>query len=380
MLRHLVTVWNPSYVRDAMDEHLKVLRHWALLYDESRAAEDDVYVWWGKVKSSNRQRPPAHLDDALAVSDQDDDYGELQLYLTDYRSLYVGEMFEVIGGDLPESERDHAPAYYRDASLSCDLWFKLGDLRRLVVDDTLGVVEELKKLRNVHYNDRPVSIYGGMVDLPLVVTRPDEAHFFDIAERDALCDGRLWAEFDAELGSGIALTERDLRDNRFGESLWYALDPGARVFVATGERLFRDHRADASFDFAPVLTSFAKAMEVQSNTLLRRAALALPAASRLANVGGRTVDLAAYRALTLGELARVVGGERELNEGLAQVLENGAWFRAALPPLVAALADVRNRGAHAAIVDRATATHWRNRLVGVGCEGDLVQLAKTRLR
>jgi hypothetical protein len=111
-------------------------------------------------------------------------------------------------------------------------WFKLGDIRRIVADDTLQVVEELKKLRNVNYNDRPVSIYGGMVDLPLVVTRPDGARFFDPDDREALAGERLWVEFDAELGAGIAGMERELRENRFGPALWSALEPTARTFVA----------------------------------------------------------------------------------------------------------------------------------------------------
>jgi hypothetical protein len=45
-----------------------------------------------------------------------------------------------------------------------------------------------------------------------------------------------------------------------------------------------------------------------------------------------------------------------------------------------ALAEVRNHAAHGGTTDRDTATHWRNRLVGIGCEGDLVALARTRVR
>jgi hypothetical protein len=377
--RHLVTVWNPSYARDAMDEHLRVLRHWGSRFTEGAVDDDEVYVWWGKVKSSNRQQPMAHRADALAVGDQLED-GEVQLYLTDYRALYVGDMLDVRGDELPEREDAHVPSYYRDAGLRCDLWFKLADIRRLVVDDTLGVVEELKKLRNVHYNDRPVSIYGGMVDLPLVVTRPDGAEFFDPDQREALAGDRLWAEFDAEQGAGISTVERDLRDNRFGETLWYALEPAARVFLATGERLYRDHRADAAFDFSPALTSLAKAVEVQGNAVLRRAAVKLPSMARHANVRGITVDLASGRSLTLGELARAIGGERELNEGLGRVLENARWFRESFPAVLDALADARNPAAHSATIDRDTAAHWRNRLVGIGCEGELVTLARTRVR
>ena len=152
------------------------------------------------------------------------------------------------------------------------------------------------------------------------------------------------------------------------------------MFVATGERLYRDHRSDGSFDFSPVLTSLAKAVEVQGNAILRRAAAKLPAAARRANVGGRTVDLAEHRSLTLGELARAISGERELNEALSRVLVDARWFRDGFPAVLDALAEARNAAAHTGAIDRDTAAHWRNRLVGVGCEGELVALARIRLK
>ena len=116
MTRHLVTVWNPSYARDAMDEHLRVLRGWGSRFTEGTARDDEVYVWWGKVKSSNRQQPMAHRADALGVGDQLED-DEVQLYLTDYRALYVGDVLEVRGDELPASEHAHVPSYYREADL-----------------------------------------------------------------------------------------------------------------------------------------------------------------------------------------------------------------------------------------------------------------------
>lgn len=93
---------------------------------------------------------------------------ETHLYLTDYRSLYVAEIGEVTDEDVrtDEGEHEHMPAYYRDYAI--DFWFRLFDLRRVVTGDTLEVINELKKLRNAGYHDRPVSLYGGMVDLPLV--------------------------------------------------------------------------------------------------------------------------------------------------------------------------------------------------------------------
>ena len=378
--RHLVTVWNPSYAVNAMEQHLAVLLDLAAHVDREALSEDALYVWWGKVRSPNRQTEQAHLEDLRAVAREiaAGTRDETQLYLTDYQSLYVGDVDGIVEGDLPPRERRHVPAYYAAADLSCDFWFRLRDIRRLVTDDMRGVIEELRLLRNVHYHDRPVSLFGGMVDLPLFVTRPDGKRFFDELERDAQTDGALWAEFDAEAGAGVAAMERELRENLLGEMAWNALEPTTRVFIATAEKLLREHRTDPAFDFGPVMTSLSKALEVQVNAVLRRALAKVPASARRVNLDGRTVDLAAQRALGLGQLVSAIARERELNAALASALVNGAWFAGSLPAILDDFRGARNEGTHESRVDRATAERWRNRLLGVGCAGDFVELARVR--
>ena len=158
-----------------MEEHLAVLLHHASALREKRVRDEEAYVWWGRVHSRNRRSPLAHLDDIRAIDAAlgDDDAPETHVYLTDYQSLYVADLAEIHFGELPDEEASHVPAYYHTDRLDSDFWFKLWDIRRLVSDDILGTIEELKRLRNVHYHDQPVSIYGGIVDTPLVVTRPD---------------------------------------------------------------------------------------------------------------------------------------------------------------------------------------------------------------
>ena len=379
---HLVTVWNPSYAVNAMEQHLAVLLDLAADYERDALLEDALYVWWGKVRSPNRQAPQAHLDDLRAIAREiaSGTRDETQLYLTDYQSLYVGDVDGIVEGDLPARERRHVPAYYAAGDLSCDFWFRLRDIRRLVTDDMRAVIEELKQLRNVHYHDRPVSLFGGMVDLPLFVTRPDGKRFFDEAERDAQTDGAFWAEFDAEAGAGVAAMERELRENLVGEAAWSALEPTTRVFIATAEKLLREHRTDPAFDFGPVMTSLSKALEVQVNATLRRALVRIPPSSRRVNLDGRTVDLAEHRTLGLAHLVTALGRERELSTALASALVNGPWFTGSLPAILDDFRGARNEGTHESRVDRATAERWRNRLLGVGCAGDFVELAKVRLK
>lgn len=392
--RHLVAVWDPSRPPDTMEATVRHL----LALAQARAGEsvdelDDVFVWWGKMRSPNRQQPLPHLPELLALdgwirgestSGADApatlaDDREVQLYLTDYRSLYVAHVGEITTDD-PRHDVDagpHLPPGVYPDGVHCDAWFMLFDVRRLVLDDTRAVVAELRKLRNARYADRPVSIYGGMVDLPLLVRREDGATWFDTATRDRLTDGRLWVEFDAE-HAGVGAVAASLRDDVLGEATWMALDPAARLFVATAEKIFRDHRADPAFDFSPVVVNLAKAYEVQLALTLAPAVRRLPPAARLVNVDGRSVDVFGGEAFGLGGLARALGESQELRGALPRVLAHAAWALTTLPPVLDELSRLRNPGAHREPIDRETARRVRDRQLGIGGGALLEALARVR--
>lgn len=375
--RHLLTLWNPSYADDAMEQHLAVLLDRARRAAAGELSPNERYVWWGKVRSQHRLQRAPHQDDIEGVArdieaDEADD-SEVQLYLTDYRSLFVADVSEIAIGELDAGEQQAVPGYYARHQLACDYWFLLGDIRLLVADDLPGVGSELRALRNVHYHDKPVSMYGGMVDLPLIVTRPDGQRFFDPEERDNITGGRLWAEWDAEQGGGVAAMERELRDNVLGEQVWRGLEPTTRRFLASGEKLFREHRLDPAFDFGPVLGAFAKALEVQCRAILRRLLPGIPAPKRLVNLEGRTVDLLEHRSLTLGQLARVLATEQIGRELSARRNDRG-YLSGQLPPILAEFVNLRNPGIHEVRVARAEAQPWRDRFLGVGAEGILERL------
>ena len=380
-MRHLLAVWNPSYEADALQLHLEVLlRRMAALRAGEIEDADDVYVWWGKVRSSNRQQPLPHLQEVLALdppAEPSAEAPELHLYLTDYRSLYVAHVGEITQDDVLADDAEAVPAYYAERGLNADCWFRLWDIRRLVHDDTPSVVRELARLRNTRYHDRPVSIYGGMVDLPLIVTREDQSRWFDVDTRDRMIGARFWAEYDVER-TGAAAMQRELRENRFGNAAWEAFDPAARAFIASAEEVYRRHRDDPSFKLNGVVLDFANALEVQVNQLLRSAMYLAPDALRYANVDGHGVDLSKDGPLSLGALARLIGEDEGRNKHLKQKL--GEWFGASLPALLKELTELRNVAAHGGVVDRTAVGRLRNGLIGVGSVGQLLQLAQARLR
>jgi hypothetical protein len=93
--RHLLTVWNPSYADSIMDAHLEVLLGWAERHREGKAEPEERYVWWAKLRSPNRQQPLPHTSEILAIQEAIERGEETHLYLTDYRSLYVGHLGSV---------------------------------------------------------------------------------------------------------------------------------------------------------------------------------------------------------------------------------------------------------------------------------------------
>jgi hypothetical protein len=285
--------------------------------------------------------------------------------------------------ETPE-EAAHMPSYY--SGYRFDFFFRLIDMRRLVSDDTPAVIEELRKLGNVRYHGRPVSIYGGMTDLPLIVTRADEASWFDA--RADLHTGTLWAEHDAHLRGETQRMERELRENMLGDTIWIYLEAATRTFLASGEAIFRAHRDDPGFDFGVPAVEYAKAMESEVNATIfpavRARASALSSAERLVNIDGVSHDLGArFPHQSLGAMSNLIQHSEPLRKLLRQVFPDAEFLLQELPAHLLSITAVRNAAAHGARgagVDYGRAAAVREAVLGIGAEGLITRLARVRMR
>ena len=383
--QHLLTVWNPKYASDAMDDHLRLLIDWADRWHRGEAEAEDVYVWWAKLRSAHRPTPLPHYHDILRIQAQVEADVETHLYLTDYRSLYVGHVDEITADAVTaehEEELVHAPAYYRERAP--ELWFKLLDVRRLVSDDTPAVIDELGRLRNTRYHDQPVSLYGGMVELPLIVTREHETPWF--GDQDQLTDGRLWAERDADLKGEVARIARELRENLLGDEVWAVLESASRNFLTSGDAVFRMHREDPAFDFSPIAVEYAKAVETELNALIFPAVehvlARAPTSQRQTHVEGRMLDFGRGVAhQSLGTLVNLLERDTVLQRGIRQAFPHDhRWIEGELPAHLAPIVALRNPAAHSRALSRADVRRLRENVLGIGCEGLLVKLAGVKRR
>lgn len=384
-MKHLLTLWNPSYTEDALTEHVRVLIGLAEQHRAGKISEDDVYVWWAKVRSPNRQRPLPHAADVLALDEQIRQGEETYLYLSDYRSLYVALLGEVTADDVPganQDERRHMPEYY--ASMQVDFWFRVFDIRRIVGNDLDETIAELKKLRNVRYGNRPVSMYGGMVDLPLIVTQDEHTVWFEA--RDELADGLLWVQHDARQRSETEQIAGELRDNLLGEAVWHTLAPTSRAFLSVAEAIYRARRRDPGFDFSTAMVEYTKALEVELNDLLFRALRGTlgskPIADRTVNLDGHSTDLAKrVPHQSLGAIRVLLSTNTVVESGLRIAAPHDAnWLLGELPHVLGPLVDLRNPAAHSQQISLSQAGEVREQLLGIGCEGLMTQIARVKLR
>ncbi len=383
--RHLLSVWNPSYAEDAMDQHLRVLLQGARRAERGEIDRDDVYVWWAKVRSPNRQQPLPHVSDVLALQQQIDAETETHLYLTDYSSLYVADLAEVTADDVPgdsPAEKDHMPSYYEEQLV--DFWFRLWDIRRLTASDTPATIAELKKLRNTRYHDRPVSLYGGIVELPLILTRDDDMTFFQ--DLESLTEGRLWAQRDAELRGETERLRAELRASLFGRQIWDVLEAASRTFVTTAEAVFRARREDPDFDFTGPAVELTKAVETELNALvfpaIGRVVGGKRPAEREVRVDGRLLDLGGRMPhQTLGAICGLLEREAIVKKALRTSLPHDAkWLEGQVPHLLVPILDLRNPAAHKDPVPFERIDRLRRDVLGIGCEGLLVRIARAKIR
>jgi hypothetical protein len=384
--RHLLTLWNPSYASDAMDEHLRVLLDWAGRARRGEADPDDIYVWWGRIRSPNRKGALPHAEEIAAIDAQIRSGSETHLYLTDYRSLYVAHLGEITADNLPKDTPDelhHMPDYYR--TQFADFWFRLWDLRRLVGDDTPAVIEELKRLRNTRYHDRPVSLYGGMVELPLVVTREDGLSWF--SDKDVLTDGHLWAERESELRGETERMARELRENLLGPEVWGVLEPATRTFLASAEAVFRTRKDDPAFDFSGPAVEYAKAVEAELNAVLfpamRKVLAGVTEAERtvrldsgLLELGKRVPPQSLGAILLMLEKKPTVG--KAIRKAFSQT--DAGWILGELPHCLRRIVELRNPAAHSGASTRDAVSVRRREILGIGLEGAIPRIARVRMR
>ena len=191
-MQNILILYNPYYQKDVIQKHLQVLKECGA-------------VAFGKVQSKFRdmQNPSQNELEQIYQNVSENDF--LQLFLSDYSSLYVAKVVRVINGNLNQnnhaglSKIDNsnlgelnsptnldanlakiAPKYYAQNNLNVEKWFIVSDLRELARDD-FSVVRDnfLSDFKVLAYGGHTFAIYGNAYVYPLIVHQKSSRNYFE---------------------------------------------------------------------------------------------------------------------------------------------------------------------------------------------------------
>ena len=299
--------------------------------------------------------------------------GFLQLFLTDYASLYVAKVVDIVSN----ADESIVPSYYKDKNLNVECFFIINDLREIVRNDFACVRDKyLANFTTSDYENHTYALYGNSYVYPLIVEQKQEMCYFESNERHFL---QLFKSED------FLRQKQTLIDYAFGEGYFYAMHPDSFDNVIYAELEFHANKHDRLYDFSGVILRYAKCFETECHLLACKLVRVLAskdgAVLRLKfGVGNKVQELSQLpndKAM-LGAYGHIF--DKLLKRHIERHLSDE--FKAFCKKFIKQIAymqGVRNPVAHCEFARLERASELRTRLIGVGMPSQLIELIKARV-
>lgn len=296
----------------------------------------------------------------------------LQLFLTDYASLYVAKVVKI----AENADESIIPSYYKDKKLSVEGFFIIEDLRELVRDDFVSVRDEyLANFTTPDYDNHTYALYGNAYVYPLIIEQKQHLTYFESDERHFL---QLFksAEFLHQ--------KQVLADYTFGERYLYAMNPDSFDNLIYAELEFHACKGDRLYDFSSVVLKYAKCFESECYLLVKRLISVLSQRDESVLSLTFTQMGKSFEVRSLLENKAMLGAYNYLIENLLKthikehLSDEFVKFCWKLTKQIAFIQRVRNPVAHTETASFEQANNLRARLVGVATQSVLVMMIKAR--
>lgn len=318
------------------------------------------------------QSPQNNSLQTLSALLESSNSGFLQLFLTDYASLYVAKVVAI----APNAPDELVPSYYKRKKLNVEGYFFINDLREIVRDDFVRVRDKhLANFTTPEYENHTYALYGNTYVYPLLVEQKEEVCYFEGNERHFL---QLFksAEFLRQ--------KQTLIDYTFGERYLYAMHPDSFDNLIYAELEFHACKGDKLFDFSAVALRYAKCFEQECYMLVKKLISVLAQKDeRILNLtfmqANKSVEVRALleNKAMLGAYGHIVDNLLK-NHIKTHLSEEFANFCKKFVKQIAFIQSVRNPAAHSECTTLAQISDVRSRLVGVAMPSTLLAMIKAR--
>lgn len=226
MMKNILMLYNPYYQKDVIEQHVDVLLNSPL-----------KQVAFGKIRSKLRTAEHPHEEKLESLYGAVSEKNYLQLFLTDYASMYVAKVVAVTDGDFHNS----APTYYKDKSLEVETWFIISDIRRVVHDDFAQVRDRvLANFTTPNFGNHHYAVYGNAYIYPLMVEQDEPLDYFADVE-----DGFLYSTEMFKSEQRLEM-KKYLVDFRFGATTFHTFHPNTQDALIAAELEFHENKDDRS--------------------------------------------------------------------------------------------------------------------------------------
>lgn len=239
-MQNLLILFNPYYEPHVIDKHIEILK-------------EKGSVAFGKVKSKLNTHQPFNLASYSTVSPSN----PLQLFLTDYSTLFVAKVTQITS----KLHNVSAPSYYEQKGLEIEAWFIIEDMRELVHENFETTRDHyLSGFTTPAYGNHTYAIYGNQYQYPLVIEMKEEINYFP-QDEDIYYPNIYKSE-------KFQKTKSNLIHYCFGEHS-QRLHPNSFENLIFAEMEFDENRENKLYDFSGVAIKYGKAVEYEAYLLFR---------------------------------------------------------------------------------------------------------------
>lgn len=239
-MHNVLILYNPYYEKNVIEQHLEILK-------------DKGSVAFGKVKSPLRDNSHPNEEKLKIVYKTVSRKNPLQLFLTDYNSLYVANVISV---KEEKTKLIKAPSYYE--FLDVEKWYIFDDLRLLAVNDFQSIRDNiLANFKATNFNNRTYAVYGNNYVYPMQVTMKEHINYFEKEDVDFKYFTNIFKSKEQ-----IEM-KQNLIDFNFGEKRFYCLSQNTQDNVISAEIEYFQNKTNPLYDFSSVVIKYSKAVEYE---------------------------------------------------------------------------------------------------------------------
>lgn len=239
-MKNILILYNPYYQENVIEQHLEILK-------------DKGAVAFGKVKSKLRDYEHPYENELESVYSSTSKELPLQLFLTDYNSIYVANVISI---KTDKTKFIKAPKYYDE--LEVEEWFVFDDLRLIVHNDFKTIRDKiLPNFKATNFNNHTYAVYGNKYVYPMQLTMKEEINYFQKDDED-------FKYYTDIFKSKEQITIRqNLIDYNFGEKRFYSLSANTQDNIISAEVEYMQNKQNPLYDFSTVVVKYSKALELE---------------------------------------------------------------------------------------------------------------------